>query len=143
MRSIQGNYEESLASGREDCNCGYADPRDNHFAEISYRYTAERCSPELKRRMGTLPRRRRVRLGARELLLVHGTLDIRREGLRHLSFGFGTHFCLGAGLARLEARTAFRELTRRFPAMTLASDDVVYRPNPFLRGLQELPVTLG
>lgn len=71
--SIQGNYEESLASGREDCNCGYTDPRDNHFAEISYRYTEQNCSPAFKAWMGTLPRRRRVRIGDRELLLVHGS----------------------------------------------------------------------
>ncbi len=73
VHCIQGNYEESLASGRGDCNCGYADPRDNHFAEISYRYTAEHCSPEFKSWMGTLPRRRRVQVGDRELLLVHGS----------------------------------------------------------------------
>jgi hypothetical protein len=71
--AIQGNYEESLASGREDCNCGYTDPRDNHFAEISYRYTARNCPAELKTWMGALPRRRRVLLGNRELLLVHGS----------------------------------------------------------------------
>jgi hypothetical protein len=71
--SIQGNYEESLASGREDCNCGYTDPRDNHFAEISYRYTERNCSPDFKAWVGTLPRRRRVRLGNRELLLIHGS----------------------------------------------------------------------
>jgi hypothetical protein len=71
--AIQGNYEESLASGREDCNCGYTDPRDNHFAEISYGYTARNCSPELRAWVGTLPRRRRVRMGDRELLLVHGS----------------------------------------------------------------------
>ena len=71
--SIQGNYEESLASGREDCNCGYTDPRDNHFAEISYRYTERHCSPDFKAWMGTLPRRRRVRVGDRELLLIHGS----------------------------------------------------------------------
>lgn len=71
--SIQGNYEQSLASGREDCNCGYADPRDNHFAEISYRYTAEHCSAAYKRYMGSHPLRRRVRVGDRELLLVHGS----------------------------------------------------------------------
>lgn len=71
--AIQGNYEESLASGREDCNCGYTDPRDNHFAEISYRYTERRCSPGFKAWMGTLPGRRRVRVGDRELLLVHGS----------------------------------------------------------------------
>lgn len=71
--SIQGNYEESLASGREDCNCGYTDPRDNHFAGISYRYTERNSSPDFKAWMGTLPRRRRVRVGNRELLLVHGS----------------------------------------------------------------------
>jgi predicted phosphodiesterase len=71
--AIQGNYEESLASGREDCNCGYTDPRDNHFAEISYRYTERSCSPDFKAWMETLPRRRRVRVGNRELLLVHGS----------------------------------------------------------------------
>ena len=71
--AIQGNYEESLAAGREDCNCGYTDPRDNHFAEISYRYTERNCSPELKAWMGTLPKRRRVQVGSRELLLVHGS----------------------------------------------------------------------
>jgi hypothetical protein len=73
VRTIQGNYEASLSCGREDCNCGYTDPRDNHFADISYDYTARNCSDEFKKWMGTLPRRRRVRLGDRELLLVHGS----------------------------------------------------------------------
>jgi hypothetical protein len=73
VRVLQGNYEESLASGREDCNCGYTDPRDNHFAAVSYGYTARSCSTDFKRWMGELPRRRRVRVGDRELLLVHGS----------------------------------------------------------------------
>ena len=73
VRTLQGNYEESLASGREDCNCGYTDPRDNHFAAVSYRYTARGCSAEFKSWMGELPRRRRVAVGNRELLLVHGS----------------------------------------------------------------------
>jgi diadenosine tetraphosphatase ApaH/serine/threonine PP2A family protein phosphatase len=81
--AIQGNYEESLAAGREDCNCGYTDPRDNHFAEISYRYTERNCSPELKTWLGTLPRRRRVRVGDRELLLVHGSPRRVNEFLFH------------------------------------------------------------
>jgi len=71
--TISGNYEQSLAAGADDCNCGYADPRDNHFADLSYRYTAERCSPELRASMGRLPARRRVSIGDRELLLVHGS----------------------------------------------------------------------
>ena len=81
--SIQGNYEQSLASGREDCNCGYTDPRDNHFAEISYRYTEKSCSPEFKSWMGTLPGRRRVKVGNRELLLVHGSPRKVNEFLFH------------------------------------------------------------
>ncbi len=81
--AIQGNYEESLASGREDCNCGYTDPRDNHFAGISYRYTERSCSPGFKAWMGTLPKRRRVRVGDRELLLVHGSPRRVNEFLFH------------------------------------------------------------
>ncbi|MEM9592646.1 MAG: metallophosphoesterase family protein [Acidobacteriota bacterium] len=73
VRSIQGNYEESLSSGAQDCNCGYADPRDNHYAAISYGYTEDNCSAAYKRWMGTHPKRRRVLVGGRELLLVHGS----------------------------------------------------------------------
>lgn len=73
VRCIQGNYEESLASGREDCNCGYTDPRDNHFATLSYHYTAAGTSPEFRRWMAALPRRRRLRVGGRVVLAVHGS----------------------------------------------------------------------
>lgn len=70
---IQGNYEASLAAGLEDCSCGYTDPRDNHFAALSYDYTARNCSAGFKSWMGGLPARRRIRVGDRELLLVHGS----------------------------------------------------------------------
>jgi len=73
VRTIQGNYEESLAGGAEDCNCGYADPRDNHFAKLSYGYTAEQTAADFKRWMGQLPCRRRIRVGNKEVLLVHGS----------------------------------------------------------------------
>ncbi len=73
VQCIQGNYEQSLSSGAEDCNCGYTDPRDNHFAALSYGYTAANCSPGFKTWMGGLPGRRRIRIGERELLLVHGS----------------------------------------------------------------------
>jgi pimeloyl-[acyl-carrier protein] synthase len=69
-------------------------------------------------------------------------LDLARENVRHLSFGLGTHFCLGAGLARLEARLAFRGLLA-LPGLRLATDTPEYRPNPFLRGLRTLPLRLG
>ena len=68
-------------------------------------------------------------------------LDLSRENVRHLSFGFGTHFCLGAGLARLEARCAFRALLERAPGLRLAGEPT-RRPNFLLRGLASLPVAL-
>ena len=73
VQAIQGNYEESLSTGAEDCHCGYVDPRDNHFAQISYAYTSATTSPEWKRWMGTLPKTRRLIVGGRRLLLVHGS----------------------------------------------------------------------
>lgn len=73
VAAIQGNYEESLSTGADDCHCGYTDPRDNHFARISYAYTAEKTSPEWKRWMATLPKTRRLEIGSRRILLVHGS----------------------------------------------------------------------
>ena len=81
VRVIQGNYEQSLAAEREDCNCGYTDPRDNHFAALSYGYTARLCSPGFRAWMGELPQRRRVRLGNCDLLLVHGSPRLVNEFL--------------------------------------------------------------
>lgn len=65
--------------------------------------------------------------------------DIRREGGRHLSFGFGSHFCLGASLARLEGMVAFRQLASRFPRLELADPDPPRRAGLVLRGLASLP----
>ncbi|MGD8375121.1 MAG: metallophosphoesterase, partial [Acidobacteriota bacterium] len=62
VRTIQGNYEESLAGGAEDCNCGYTDPRDNRFAQVSYDYTAANTSTAFRRWMGRLPKQLRVDL---------------------------------------------------------------------------------
>ncbi len=73
VRCVRGNYEDSLAAGREDCNCGYTDPRDNHFAALAYGYAAAKTSAAFKSWMGQLPSRRRIRVGGRELLLVHGS----------------------------------------------------------------------
>jgi cytochrome P450 len=67
-------------------------------------------------------------------------LDLARVPNPHLAFGFGTHFCLGAPLARLESRLAFDALTKRFPGLSLADDRPVYRTNPVLRGLTSLNV---
>ena len=72
------------------------------------------------------------------------TLDIARESNRHLAFGFGIHFCLGAPLARMEGRIAFNKLLKRFPNMQLAvpRTQIRWRASPVFRGLEALPVQL-
>jgi predicted phosphodiesterase len=70
---IQGNYEESLSSGATDCHCGYTDPRDNYYAQISYDYTLANTADDHKSWMGTLPREIRFAAGGRRFLLVHGS----------------------------------------------------------------------
>jgi cytochrome P450 len=67
-------------------------------------------------------------------------LDIAREENRHLAFGHGVHFCLGAQLARLEGQVALGALVRRFPDLRLAAGDPTWRRLTFLRGVEALPV---
>jgi cytochrome P450 len=71
------------------------------------------------------------------------TFDIARSDIKHLTFGAGIHFCLGAPLARLEARIVVDHLVRRFPGMMLKSQTPEYRPILALRGLAELPVQVS
>jgi pimeloyl-[acyl-carrier protein] synthase len=68
-------------------------------------------------------------------------LDLRRADNRHLAFGWGIHFCLGAPLARLEGQLAIGTTVRRLPALTLATATPRWRPATTLRGLESLPVT--
>ena len=70
---IRGNYDDSVARGLDDCQCGYTDPRDNHFARLSYRYTYANTAPANRAWMGTLPSERRFRLGELEVLACHGS----------------------------------------------------------------------
>ena len=67
-------------------------------------------------------------------------LDITRQEASHLSFGRGIHYCLGAPLARLEARIALAALLRRFADIRLATDCPPFKDNVALRGLKALPV---
>ena len=69
-------------------------------------------------------------------------LDIGRRDNRHVSFGFGIHFCLGAPLARLEGQVAIGALIRRAPRLQQASEALEWRESSTLRGLKSLPVTL-
>ena len=66
-------------------------------------------------------------------------LDITRSPNKHLAFGYGPHFCLGAPLARLEAPVAFRGLLRRLKNMRLAQDNLEWNSALF-RGLKSLPI---
>jgi cytochrome P450 len=68
-------------------------------------------------------------------------LDITRKENRHIAFGFGIHFCLGAPLARIEGQVAIGTLLRRLPALKLVSDKPEWRESSVLRGLKTLPVT--
>lgn len=73
VRTMRGNYDDSLAAGRDDCRCGYTDPRDNRFARVSYEYTFRETSERWKRWMGGLPASFRVRVGEAEVLMCHGS----------------------------------------------------------------------
>ena len=67
-------------------------------------------------------------------------LDITRSDNRHLSFGWGVHFCVGAALARLEGQLAIGSVVQRMPDLRLEQDKFEWRPGIVLRGLLELPV---
>ena len=67
-------------------------------------------------------------------------MDITRGENRHVGFGFGIHFCLGAALARMESQLAIGAMVERMPELRLESADLVWRDNPILRGVNSLPV---
>ena len=76
-----------------------------------------------------------------EVFADSDVLDVRREPNPHLAFGFGTHFCLGASLARLELRVMFAEVLRRLPDLALADPSALaYRRSNFVSGLESMPV---
>ncbi|WP_371782178.1 cytochrome P450 [Streptosporangium subroseum] len=70
-------------------------------------------------------------------------LDLDRGPVRHLAFGLGAHFCLGAPLARLEGSVALSALATAAPGLTLVDPAPPYKENLTLRGLAALPVRLG
>jgi cytochrome P450 len=71
------------------------------------------------------------------------TFDVTRTDNPHLGFGFGIHHCLGAPLARLEAQIALPALLRRARRLERISDELTYKENIVLRGLETLPVRLS
>jgi len=67
--------------------------------------------------------------------------DIERSVGRHVGFGFGIHFCLGAALARMEGQAAISAVVKRMPELRLEDAELEWRDNPVLRGLKALPVS--
>ncbi len=67
-------------------------------------------------------------------------LDFHRRDNRHIAFGYGIHFCVGAPLARLEGQIAINTILRRLPGLRLANEAPVWLENMAFRGLKSLPV---
>lgn len=66
--------------------------------------------------------------------------DITTKRASHVSFGGGSHICIGAPLARIEARRVYQKLFERYPNMTLPDQEIVWRTLPFFRGIERLDV---
>ena len=71
--SIAGNYDQSLAQGLEDCGCGYTDPADNYYAQISYAHTFSNTPVEHRAWLGSLPQQARVQVGEHSVHCCHGS----------------------------------------------------------------------
>ena len=69
--------------------------------------------------------------------------DVGRNDRSHMAFGGGIHVCLGAPLARLEARTAFAGLLDRWPSLELMVDEPPRKETVTLRGLEQLRVAVS
>jgi diadenosine tetraphosphatase ApaH/serine/threonine PP2A family protein phosphatase len=73
VRVMQGNYDHSVGNRRDDCACGYTDPRDNHYAQISYDYTLANTNEVNRDWLRDLPGGFRLKLGGHRVALVHGS----------------------------------------------------------------------
>jgi cytochrome P450 len=78
-----------------------------------------------------------------ELFTDPDRLDVTRRENRHLGFGSGIHFCLGAHLARLETEIAITSLLSRFPRLQLTDEPLHWQPVALTRSLMALPVSVG
>ncbi|MBT6275058.1 MAG: metallophosphoesterase [Chromatiales bacterium] len=71
--TVQGNYDNSIGNGLDDCQCGYTDPRDNYFAKLSYDYTFRKTSVHHREWLKALPGEIRFEWHGKRVLLCHGS----------------------------------------------------------------------
>ena len=71
--TVQGNYDYSVGNQKPDCGCGYTDPRDNHFARLSYAYTLENTAAAHRPWLAQLPPLISTDFGGLRLAMVHGS----------------------------------------------------------------------
>jgi len=109
VECVAGNYDIAIGRGDEDCGCGYADPRDNHFAQLTYDYTKANTGADFAAWMRELPGERRERIGGLEVHMVHGSplavndflwesLDDEELGMRLALSGADVLLCTHTGI---------------------------------------------
>ncbi len=76
-----------------------------------------------------------------ENILRSDSIKLDRSSREHLAFGYGVHFCLGANLARLEAKIALEELLSRIPNYTIVNSEPSWLESGIVRGLKNLNIT--
>ena len=70
---VQGNYDDSIGNELDNCQCGYTDPRDNYFAQLSYDYTLAGTSTKNKKLLQQFPEEIRLNVEGLRVLLCHGS----------------------------------------------------------------------
>ena len=73
VQCLRGNYDDSIGHALDDCQCGYTDPRDNHFAQISYDYTLANTSAKNRAFLRDLPEHARLEVDGVRILFCHGS----------------------------------------------------------------------
>lgn len=73
VQVVKGNYDDSVARGLEDCQCGYTDPRDNYFAHLSYKYTLSNTNSDNREFLASLPSHMTINDNSRGIYLCHGS----------------------------------------------------------------------
>ena len=71
--TLRGNYDDAIGHEHADCGCGYTDPRDSRFAQLSYDYTLANTAPGHRAWMRSLPEQQRLEIEGRSMLLCHGS----------------------------------------------------------------------